>query len=60
MFILSQDIDKRNGFIDEILEQIRLWGYKTFFMLSLTEHECIMLINVKMPTIVGILTLLAG
>ena len=30
-------------------------GYKTFFMLSLTEDEFILLINVKVPTIVGIL-----
>ena len=59
-------------------------GYKTFFMLKLTEHEIstahknfknrqikkfialslsdvvfIMLINVKMPTIVGILTFMS-
>ena len=31
-------------------------GYKTFFMLNLNEHEIILLINVKMPTCVGILT----
>ena len=31
-------------------------GYKTFFMLNSTEHKFIMLMNVKMPTIVGILT----
>ena len=31
-------------------------GYKTFFILSSTKLEIIMLINVKMPTVVGILT----
>ena len=37
-------------------------GYKTFFMLNSTEHEIypfILLINVKMPTIVGILTFIS-
>ena len=29
-------------------------GYKTFFMLNSAEHDFILLINVKMPTIVGI------
>ena len=31
-------------------------GYKTFFMLISTEQEFFLLINVKMPTNVGILT----
>ena len=33
----------------------RTWprGYKTFFMLSSAETKFILLINVKMPTIVG-------
>ena len=31
-------------------------GYKTFSMLNSAEHEIILLINVKMPTIVVILT----
>ena len=37
-------------------------SYKTFFMLSSAETKIIMLINVKMPKVVGILTqsLLAG
>ena len=35
-------------------------GYKTFFMLNSTEHEFFLLINVKMPTIVGILTFING
>ena len=36
-------------------------GYKTFFMLNSTEHEIFfLLINVKMPTIVGILTFMSG
>ena len=34
-------------------------GYKTFFRLNSTEREIIMLINVKMPTIVGILTFIS-
>ena len=34
-------------------------GYKTFFFLNSTEHEFILLINVKMPTIVGILTFIS-
>ena len=37
-------------------------GYKTtcIFMLNSTEHEIFLLINVKMPTIVGILTFMIG
>ena len=35
-------------------------GYKTFFMLNWTEHEIFLLINVKLPTIVGILTFMCG
>ena len=31
-------------------------GYKTFFILNSTDHELILLINVRMPTIYGILT----
>ena len=34
-------------------------GYKTFSMLNSTEHEIFLLINVKMPTIVGILTFMS-
>ena len=34
--------------------------YKTFFMLNSTEHEIFLLINVKMPAIVGILTFMSG
>ena len=33
---------------------------KLFFMLNSTEHKFFMLINVKMPTIVGILTFMSG
>ena len=33
---------------------------KTFFMLNSTEHEIFLLINVKMPTTVGILTFMSG
>ena len=34
-------------------------GYKTVFMLNSTEHEIFLLINVKMPTIVGTLTFMS-
>ena len=33
---------------------------KTFFMLNSTEHDFFLIINVKMPTIVGILTFISG
>ena len=35
-------------------------GYQTFFMLNSFKHEFFLLINVKMPTIVGILTVMSG
>ena len=38
---------------------IRPRGYKTFFMFNSTEHKIFLLINVKMPTIVGILTFMS-
>ena len=31
-------------------------GYKSFFMLNSVQHDFFLLIHVKMPTIVGILT----
>ena len=34
-------------------------GYETFFMLNSAEYIEILLINVKMPTIVGILTFIS-
>ena len=34
-------------------------GYTTFFMLNSIEHEIFLLINVKMPTVVGILTFMS-
>ena len=34
-------------------------GYTTFFMLYSVEHEFFLLINVKMPTVVGILTFMS-
>ena len=34
-------------------------GYKTFFMLNSAEHKLILLINVKMPTVVVILTIIS-
>ena len=35
---------------------IRARGYNLFFVLNSAEHETFPLINVKMPTIIGILT----
>ena len=35
-------------------------GNKTFSMLSSTEHEIFLLINVTVPTIVGIVTFMSG
>ena len=37
----------------------RARGYKTFFMLNSAETKIYLLINVKMPTIVGILTFIS-
>ena len=34
-------------------------GYKTFFIINSTEHEIFPAHNVKMPTIVGILTFIS-
>ena len=34
-------------------------GYKTFFMFNSTEHEIYFAHNVKMPTVVGILTFIS-
>ena len=42
------------------LPTTRARGYKTFFMLNSTEHEIFLLINVTVPTIVGILTFMSG
>ena len=41
--------------------KVRTRGYKIFFMLNSTEHDMtfILLINIKMPTIVGILTFIS-
>ena len=55
----------QNGGLSQFLglsrgEDIRPGGYKTFFMLNSTEHEFFLLINVKMPTIAGILTFMSG
>ena len=38
---------------------VRPRGYKTFSMLNSAEHEIILPINVKMPTIVGMLTFIS-
>ena len=37
----------------------RFRGYKTFFMLNTAEHKLRMVVNVKTPTIVGILTFIS-
>ena len=42
-----------------IYRQHRPQGYTTFSMLNSAEHEINLLINVKMPTIVGILTFIS-
>ena len=34
-------------------------GYKTFLIVNSAEHKFILLINVKMPTIVGIFTFIS-
>ena len=39
--------------------QPRLRGYKTFSMFNSTKHEIFLPINVKLPTIVGILTFIS-
>ena len=39
---------------------VKARGYKICFMLNSTEYEFFLLINVKMPTIVGILTFMSG
>ena len=46
---------------DGIPLQKHTWprGYKIFFMLNSTEYDFFRLINVKMPTIVGILTFIS-
>ena len=38
--------------------EICLRGYKLFFMLNLAQHEIFLLIKLKKPTTVGILTLM--
>ena len=43
-----------------IISKARARGYKTFFMLNSIEHEICPAHNVKMPTIVGILTCMSG
>ena len=52
--------------VDEIFEEkwsliqyIRSRGYKPFSMLNSAEHEIYLLINVKVPTVVGILTFIS-
>ena len=41
------------------LRHTRPQGYKTFFVLNSTEHEIFPALNVKMPTIVGILAFMS-
>ena len=56
------DIDLKQDTIDlsDTASVFRPRGYKTFFMLNSTEQKKItMLINVKMPTVVGILTFIS-
>ena len=46
-------------FIFQICKEKQARGDKTFSMLNSAEHEIILLINVKMQTIVGILTFIS-
>ena len=51
----SKDADAMANGTDPDMGQ----GYKPFLMLNSAEHEIFLLINVKMPTIVGILTFMS-
>ena len=42
--------------IELLTRKVRPRGYKTVFILNSAEHDIILLINIKMPTIVDILT----
>ena len=42
-----------------VWNQIRPHGFKTFSILNSAEYEIYLLVNVKMPTIVGILTFIS-
>ena len=42
-----------------LMVKIRSRGFKTFSMLNSDEHVFFLLINIKMPTIVGILTFMS-
>ena len=62
---LKSPISNKYGIIQDVLKprlSTMVWsrGYKTFFMLNSVEHAFSPLINVKMPTIVGILTFMSG
>ena len=48
-----------NEWVIKLVSMTWTRGYKTFFMLNSTEYKFIMLINVKMPTVVGILTFIS-
>ena len=51
-----------NSEISDQTAPVVVWprGYEAIFMLNSTENEFFLLINVKMPTIVGILTCISG
>ena len=51
--------DDKNKEIHEYGVFMLAQGYKICFMLNSAEHESFPLINVKMPTVVGILTFMS-
>ena len=52
--------DNLGSFVDSVeMFLTRLHGYKNFSMLNSAEHAVFLLINVKMQTIVGILTFMS-
>ena len=55
----SQSSKVEDLFCDAPSSSTRPRGYKTFFMLNSAEHEFFLVINVKMPTMVGILTFMS-
>ena len=49
-----------NRIYDGVEAETRPRGYKTFFMLNSAVHDFFLLINVKIPTIVGILIFMSS
>ena len=59
MFIVFASMVKVFWHEFEYMQQTRGRGYKTFFVLNSTEREINHAHNIKMPTSVGILTLMS-